>query len=118
MTPVIKDHPPFTQGVDHFPIQALGAEPAVEALAITVLPRATRIDIDRADRIKAGFTQNRHFSGACTASRGTTLLPPEETGLFPEKRGEGRNRAINCLLSNTYRRTKSTIQANFGRGTV
>jgi len=27
-----------------------------------------------------------------TASRGTLLLPPEETSLFPEERGEGRNR--------------------------
>jgi len=49
VTPITKHHPPFTQGVDHFPIQTLGPEPAIEALGITVLPGATRINVDRAD---------------------------------------------------------------------
>src|ERR1035441_262974 len=51
MTPVIEHHASFTQGIDHFPIQTLGPEPAVEALGITVLPWATRINVDRADRV-------------------------------------------------------------------
>ena len=51
VTPVIEHPPSFTQGVDHFPIQTLGPEPAIEALGITVLPGATRINVDRADTV-------------------------------------------------------------------
>ena len=46
MPPVVDHYPAFAQRVDEFPVKALPPEPAIEALCITILPRASRINVD------------------------------------------------------------------------
>jgi len=48
--PVIgEDDAGFTQRIDEFTVQALAAELIVKALHVAVLPRTSRVNIDRLD---------------------------------------------------------------------
>ncbi len=49
--PVFDHDPSFGQRIEHLSVEALVAQPSVEALDKTVLPRAARIDVERLDRL-------------------------------------------------------------------
>ena len=54
VAPVSEDDARFAQSVEHFAVEALDPEAAVETLGITILPGAARINVDRFDIV---FTQ-------------------------------------------------------------
>ena len=50
-SPVFDHDPSFGQRVEHLTVEALVAQSSMEALDKAVLPRATRIDVERLDRL-------------------------------------------------------------------
>lgn len=49
VTPIMEEDARFAEGIDQFAIQALGPEAAIEALDISILPGASRIDVNGLD---------------------------------------------------------------------
>lgn len=57
--PVFKHHSPFSQRIDQLSVQASPPESPVETLRIPVLPRTSRLDINRLDAIGSEPPLNR-----------------------------------------------------------
>ena len=63
MSPILEHDPAFAQGIERFPVQTLLSKPLIEALGIAVLPRASRLNVDRLDAVVSEDSVSAKNSG-------------------------------------------------------